>query len=72
MSNPYGLADDLEKADFERDQAERLAFAIWWIETVSPLSHRHLRALFSEVFTAEQVERLVYVFIIAQKEGIAD
>lgn len=69
MGDPHAVANDLEEV-FERDQAERLAFAVWWIDTVGPLYHRHLRLLFSESFTERQVERLVDVFILVQKGDV--
>jgi len=55
MSNPdpYAVADELAEL-FPRDQAEMLAFVVWWTAVVGPLRHKHLRILFRQVFPDEE------------------
>jgi len=66
MIDRHSIADRLEPV-FEREQARRIAFAVWWIDTADVVDREQLRTFLAETFTEAQVGALVDVFEWTQR-----
>lgn len=60
MHDPHELARDLE-ALFDREEAERLATFVWWIEHEGRTDRKEVVEFLAEVFTEEQAEGIAEV-----------
>jgi hypothetical protein len=60
MHDPHRVADDLGE-HFNREEAERLATFVWWIEHRGRVDREQVEEFLSEVFTAKQAKGLAEV-----------
>jgi hypothetical protein len=60
MHDPHDVADRL-KGPFEREEAERIAVFVWWIEHKGYADREEVVEFLAEVFTQEQAQGIVEV-----------
>jgi folate-dependent phosphoribosylglycinamide formyltransferase PurN len=60
MHDPHDVADRLEDC-FDREEAERLAILVWWIEHRGYDCREDVVEFLAESFTLEQAEGIVEV-----------